>query len=193
MKFEVNSDINEHFLRFDKNVRDLKAISATMENLDIICHLLLTLPKAFDNLVTALETIDPSNLSHEFVKSRILDESSKRIAVRDGSSKSNDSVAMQTKSSKIICFKCGKPGHVRAKCYARFGRVNEKSNPFNKHNNAGSANSASKNDEDFDDFMLCASDEQSMISAEKSEVRFGKHDDITQLKFFWTLVQLSTW
>lgn len=121
MKFDENYDINDHFLKFDKNVRDLKAIGATMEEVDIVCHLLLTLPKFFDNLITALETIDPANLSLEFVKSRILDENSKRNATKSngGSRLSNESSAMYMKNaSKIICYHCGKAGHIKLKCFA---------------------------------------------------------------------------
>lgn len=115
MKYADGADMQKHFLAFDKNVRDLKAIGATMEQIDIVCHLLLTLPKSFDTLVTAIETIDPDKLTLEFVKSRILDEFGKRLSA--GSSKaSNDSVAMNSSRPKVRCYNCGKSGHYKSQC-----------------------------------------------------------------------------
>lgn len=78
MKMNDGEGMNEHFLKFDKTIRDLKLIGAKMEDMDVICHLLLSLPKSYDNLVTALETMNPKELTLEFVKSRLLDENGKR-------------------------------------------------------------------------------------------------------------------
>lgn len=113
MKYTDGDDMQKHFLGFDKNVRDLKSIGATMEEIDIICHLLLTLPKSFDTLVTAIETINPANLTLEFVKNRILDEFGKRSCA--GNRKiSNDSVAMNSSRPKVKCYKCGELGHYQS-------------------------------------------------------------------------------
>lgn len=100
---------------FDKTIRDLKSIGAKMEDMDVICQLLLSLPKSYDNLVTALETMNPKELTLEFVKSRLLDENGKR----DGggsSSKSGESHAMHARNPNIICFTCGKKGHIKSMC-----------------------------------------------------------------------------
>src|ERR1700744_773320 len=78
MKYAESEDITNHFLHFDKTGRELKTIGATLEEMDIICHLLLSLPTSYDNLVTALETLEPEKLSIDFVKSRLLDEFTKR-------------------------------------------------------------------------------------------------------------------
>lgn len=37
MKYNDGEDMNQHFLRFDKTVRDLKSFGATMEENDIVC------------------------------------------------------------------------------------------------------------------------------------------------------------
>lgn len=49
----------------------LKSTGAKMEELDIVVHS-LTLSKSYDNLVTALETIDQEKLTLEFVKTRLM-------------------------------------------------------------------------------------------------------------------------
>lgn len=115
MKYADGEDMQKHFLTFDKNVRDIKSIGATMEEIDIVCHLLLTLPKSFDTLVTATETIDPENLTLQFVKSRILDEFEKRSCAGNIKT-SNDSVAMNSSRHKVKCYKCGKIGHYQSQC-----------------------------------------------------------------------------
>lgn len=63
----------QHFLRFDETVRKLKAVGAKMEESDVVCHLLLTLPKKYDSLITALESQENEKLTIEFVKSKFID------------------------------------------------------------------------------------------------------------------------
>lgn len=130
MKYNEADDINQHFLIFDKTVRELKAIGATIERLDIVCHLLLTLPKSYNTLVTTLESMNPDNLTLEFVKSRLMDEFSKRSGGKAPVGKSDESHAM---SSSIVCYKCGKPGHIKPKCRSRgFNKTNKGNNGSNK-------------------------------------------------------------
>lgn len=120
MKYEDGEEMNKHFLQFDKNIRDLTSIGATLKEIDIICHLLLTLPKSFDTLVTAIETIDPINLTLDFVKSRILDEFGKRRASGGNKSSPMESTAMYVKKSKPTCL-CGKTGHMQFHCRSKQG------------------------------------------------------------------------
>lgn len=91
---KYRESIANHFLEFDKIVWELKSIGAKLEDLDIICHLLLTLSKSFDSLVTALKTLNPKQLTMEFVKSRLLDEYSKRNSINAEAGKFGESVAM---------------------------------------------------------------------------------------------------
>ncbi|GJQ77348.1 hypothetical protein Trydic_g15923 [Trypoxylus dichotomus] len=74
LKLEEGKPLNNNVLAFDKLIRELKGCGATLSEIDIVCHLLLTLPKSFEMVVTALETIQESNLSLELVKGRLLDE-----------------------------------------------------------------------------------------------------------------------
>lgn len=148
MRYKDGDDINEYFLQFDHTVRELKSIGATLEDLDIVCHLILTLPKSFDGLVTALETMDPTKLTIEFFKSRLLDECGKRAAGNVRSGKPNDSVAMQADFSKTVCHRCKKVGHIRANCRVKLSKKNDS----NVKKGAG-ANCAEKHDDA--EFLLC--------------------------------------
>lgn len=118
MKYRESDDIIAHFLKFDTKIRELKSTGAKMEDLDIVVHLLLTLPETYDNLVTALETMDQDKLNLEFVKTRLMDEHNKRTG-RESSSKSNEPGAMHVKGKKkkrVTCYSCGKPGHKAPEC-----------------------------------------------------------------------------
>lgn len=161
MKYIDGNEMSQHFLKFDRCVRELKSIGATMEEIDIVCHLLLTLPSSFDNLVTAIETIDPVNLSIDFVKSRILDEFQKRP---NGvvTTESADSVAMNAGRNKPKgkCFNCGKPGHFQSECRAP---KNDEKNNFSGNRNTGRANVAANSnalngetESRYDRTSLCA-------------------------------------
>lgn len=66
--------LQDHFLAFDRIVREYRATGAVMEDIDVVCHLLLTLGPKFATVVTALETMPEDNLTLEFVKCRLLDE-----------------------------------------------------------------------------------------------------------------------
>lgn len=115
MKMNEGTDIGDHFLEFDKTVRELKSTGATIEEMDVICHLLLTLPRSYDNLITAIETMNSKDLTLVFVKSRLLDEHRKR-GNGGSSGKSNESHAMQARNPDIVCYGCGKKGHIKSMC-----------------------------------------------------------------------------
>lgn len=128
MKFNDGDNIENHFLVFDKTVRELKSTGADLKDIDVVCYLLLSLPKSYDVLVTALETLDQDKLTLEFVKGRLLDEYTKRIGNNSSSNIStNDSVAMNAKQFKFKCYKCGKVGHKKSECRK------DSSKPFNRN------------------------------------------------------------
>jgi len=84
MKFNANNDLLvNHFLKFDKLIRDLRSTGATVEESDIVCHLLLTMPSEYEVVVTAIETLSMKDLTLSFVKNRLLDEESKQKDVTD--------------------------------------------------------------------------------------------------------------
>lgn len=84
MRYVENEPLKNHFIKFEETVRELKSVGAKVEELDIISHLLLTLPKSYDSIVTALETLEMDKLSLEFVKTKPLDQ---KINRKNGTSK----------------------------------------------------------------------------------------------------------
>lgn len=116
--------LQDHFLVFDRIVRDYKATGAALEDIDIVCHLLLTLGPEYATVVTALETMPEENLKLEFVRCRLLDEEIKRKSAGGDSSVSKvDDAAFAGSSSKRQypkkkwkCFGCHKEGHKISEC-----------------------------------------------------------------------------
>lgn len=128
IRYNDSDGMSDHFVMFDGIIRDLRSAGANLEEMDIVCHLLLTMPRSFDNLVTAIETMDQDKLGVEFVKSRLLDEANKK-GVGSSYSKSQNNSAMS-----VICYTCKKPGHKQSQCY------------YNKNKNNDGKNNGSNND-----------------------------------------------
>lgn len=116
MKYNGMSDMNKHLLEFDKTIRELKGIGAKLEEIDVICQLLLTMPKSYDSLVTSLETLHPESLNIEFVKNRLLDEYQKRNAENKNGIFESGNAPTAMNAFQFKCHHCGKVGHKKWQC-----------------------------------------------------------------------------
>lgn len=107
--------LREHFLTFDRIVRALKGTGSKMDDLDVVCHLLLTMRStAYATVVTTLETMAEEQLSLEFVQCRLLDEEIKRGGKGvELVTPKREPAAFVGKPSvkKWKCFTCGQVGH----------------------------------------------------------------------------------
>lgn len=119
LRYETGS-LQQHFLRFDSLVREYRATGSALDELDVVCHLLLTLGSSYSAVVTALETMPEDVLTLEFVKCRLLDEETKRKGTKLSTVK-NEQAAFSgskqiTKRGKMKCFGCKQEGHKLADC-----------------------------------------------------------------------------
>lgn len=117
-------DLQEHFLRFDRLVREYKSTGAVIEDIDVVCHLLITLGSEYATVVTAIETMPEEHLTLEFVKCRLLDEEIKcRGKDFDSISVKREPSAFAGKPTGAVkkwkCFACSKVGHKAADCPER--------------------------------------------------------------------------
>lgn len=141
MRFD-GGRLQDHFLRFDKLLREYRGTGAAMEDLDAVCHLLLTLGPAYSTVVTALETMPEENLTMEFVKCRLLDEETKQKSVDSEKFPSNSDTAAFSgtkQQKKIRCFRCKKEGHKLADCPEKKKPSEQKGHRSSKANVAESA------------------------------------------------------
>lgn len=154
MKFDtVNDNLANYFLRFDKLIREFKSTCATLKESDVVCHFLLTMPTEYNTVVTALKTMSTEFLTLNFVKTRLLDEESKRnksTSKRNKHNNTSPTVFSSTSKEKFKgtknktkfsynCHNCGLPGHKRIDC--------RKKPQKNKVNEGSTAQVASDNQE----------------------------------------------
>ena len=115
MRYE-GGKLQQHFLQFDKLIREYRAAGAQLEEVDVVCHLLISLGNAYSGAVTALETMSKDDLKLEFVKNRLLDEETKKGVELPSSSQSDAAFHGAKPPKKLKCFGCNKEGHRVADC-----------------------------------------------------------------------------
>lgn len=115
LKCGVNDKLEDHFLKFDKIIRELEQTGSKLDENDKICHLLLTLGEKYSTVITAIETVAPDKLNMDFVKSRLLDEELKTES-SSKIQKENENREVTFNATQIICYKCNKTGHKSYEC-----------------------------------------------------------------------------
>jgi len=137
MRYATTETMASHFLKFDRLVRELKMTGANLDETDIVCHLLLTMPEEYNIVVTALETLSVEQLTLGFAKTRLLDEEAKSSSASASTKGTNSSTVFsaatrnrkpnvnnredevsgkQRARFKFKCHYCGMTGHKRSEC-----------------------------------------------------------------------------
>lgn len=139
MKLSENGDMEKHLNAMLNSVDQLAALGETLKDKMIIALILCSLPESYNTLITALETRNEDELTVELVKSKLLDEDSRRRNTKDmderedkalkTQSKKFEKTSMSNKNVKnITCFFCQKTGHVKKDCrkYMKWKAAKEK-------------------------------------------------------------------
>lgn len=118
MRYDERERLQEHFLKFDQLVREIKGAGARMEEEDVICHLMLTMPESYDAVTTAMEAVS-ENLTLDMVRRKYLDVEAKRRGQRQEVEKEETAFSGKQNTgttSRVKCFGCGGLGHKKAQC-----------------------------------------------------------------------------
>lgn len=141
LKFSDGNLIN-HFTIFDDLITELVAAGAKLEEMDLVSHLLLTMPSEYDGVITALEILSEDKLTLTFVKNRLLDHETKirsankdictKVLIAVGENHQNKITNKNKYQNKRIikpynktkravgdkkCHHCGRKGHFKIDCF----------------------------------------------------------------------------
>ena len=112
--------MNEHIKTMTEIFEELAVIGDAVSEEDRVVHLLASLPKSFDMLVTALEAQSDTVPKWELVTERLLHEKSKLKDKPHGHSSGYGKSALvanqEKKTKQFTCHFCKKPGHFKRDC-----------------------------------------------------------------------------
>lgn len=109
IKYNEKDSLQMHFVKLDECFSQLKDSDSEISDEEKINYILLSMPKSYEHLVSAIETIKELELN--FVKNRLLGEEEKRKKMKDYDNKNVDYA--------FLCYNCHKPGHKKFQCRAR--------------------------------------------------------------------------
>ena len=173
IKMDENNDILDHINKVKSLADQLTCLEVPMKNEDVVLTLLDSLPPSFDHLITALKTRLMSELTLDFITTRLMHEVSKRKEKE----LQRDDVTMLSRQARTFdnnkrrgnvprCYNCGKLDHI-----ARICRMKRKVN----------ANMTRLND----DFAFFVRDGTSTTSATRWIVNSGASQHMTPHKQFF--------
>ncbi|GBN06771.1 Retrovirus-related Pol polyprotein from transposon TNT 1-94 [Araneus ventricosus] len=124
-KMSEDGNMNEHIAQMLELIDKLKAVGEEIKDDHIAALLLVSVPKSYDTLITALEARPENELTPELIKNKLTDEYNRR---KEQDSDRNLAQAFKTnisfktrnqnKNDKFCTF-CKKPGHLRDFCSQR--------------------------------------------------------------------------
>lgn len=132
INLRCKTNLQEHFLIFDKLVTELEVTGTKLETIDKICYLLCSLPEEYEQVVTSIETmsVTATDMKLDFVKARLLDA---EIKLQD-----KNTEGVQENAFWSNCYTCNKPGHLARDCPSKSATNSYKGNTRgNRHRGRG--------------------------------------------------------
>lgn len=127
LRLEKNGDMQAHINSVVNTAEQLRSAGENVADADIMTTLLCSLHDGYDPLITALESRPDSDLTLEFVKSRLMHESVKIGRSFDESEKAFKAKKFERgkqefkkkEKSQLRCFGCNGVGHFKVNCPKR--------------------------------------------------------------------------
>jgi gag-polypeptide of LTR copia-type len=127
----VSGTVESHINHIRNLASQLQSAGAKIEQEEVASIIISSLPESWDSLIVALESKAMSDLTIEYVSSRLIHEERRRnLAV--SSPQPSLPLALAAVRSKMKCSHCRRTGHTVEKCWNLHGRPGEtKSEPEN--------------------------------------------------------------
>ncbi|GFT00959.1 retrovirus-related Pol polyprotein from transposon TNT 1-94 [Nephila pilipes] len=74
-----DDNMNEHIAQVFELIEILKTVGEEIKDDYIVTFLLVSVPKSYDTLITALETRSENELTPQFIKNKLTDECNRRM------------------------------------------------------------------------------------------------------------------
>lgn len=119
-KLVINGDVENHIGEMLDMFHRLSCFGENFDEHITVAIILSSLPENYDNLITALESRPPADLTKEFIIEKLLDEYRRKM---NDSSRTSESVMKISKNDQIFkkprpkCYNCGILGHLSKDCY----------------------------------------------------------------------------
>ncbi|XP_056647144.1 uncharacterized protein LOC130451850 [Diorhabda sublineata] len=141
LKLEEGDSLEKFIMEFEETLRHLKATGVKTDEQDIVCNLLMALPKSYETVVTIIENMPKELLTYKNVKKKLLAEYEKRKIARNYDVSSPAAAFL----SDRVCYGCGKRGHIRSECWSqKRGTVSRGSRSSYRGSNEGRGNMNSR-------------------------------------------------
>ena len=136
-----NENVLEHIEKLKVIAEQLEDIGDPIKETELCIILLSSLPESFDHLITALEKFvgeDETKLTWDFIRNALMredDKKSYKLSDDHVDSNTQDALIANKKGftpvgDHLKCERCGKLGHIAAKCYAKMPNKSGKSGRF---------------------------------------------------------------
>ncbi|KAF2904494.1 hypothetical protein ILUMI_01677 [Ignelater luminosus] len=169
-----------------------------MEDLDCVCRLLLSLPKSYEAVVAALETLDQQKLTLDFLKSRLIDEYNKRKNQNCATSSRDDSTAFGPSKVKFKynCYNCGKPEHKLSECRFKTEGHWKKQHKPKRYQSANICEQEENKNQDYISFNASSKKSQVVNNEERDTITWildsgASEHMVNRLEYFYKLEDLE--
>ncbi|GBM89165.1 Retrovirus-related Pol polyprotein from transposon TNT 1-94 [Araneus ventricosus] len=183
-----DGNMNEHIAQMLELIDKLKAVGEEIKDDHIAALLLVSVPKSYDTLITALEARPENELTPELIKNKLTDEYNRR---KEQDSDRNLAQAFKTnvsfktrnqnKNDKFCTF-CKKPGHSRDFCYhlnKNYG--SRKRFPFKKEVRPQKSNESQGQNRDRTAVCMQIHEKQNILNKTKIKEELQNKNDKTTL------------
>lgn len=156
LQMHEDDEMEEHINKMTNLVEQLASLGEELADNMVVAMILRSLPDSYDALIAALETRPEEDLTVAYIVGKLTDEFKRRMEQKLFTQKYSESESSILKISsgrrqfQRDCNFCGKPGHLRANCFAFKKYVeNGKNKPEESLEPIASVNVVTEEDYDY--------------------------------------------